>query len=101
MHLRKDRPLPVRHRSLALAVALGLAGAPAVAFEALNFSTPGLAEDLRGQIKSFSALTAAKEAEEQAKLAEKNRLLTRVVEDEAARKAARDAKYAARKARQR
>lgn len=61
MHLRKDRPLPVRHRSLALAVALGLAGAPAVAFEALNFSTPGLAEDLRGQIKSFSALTAAKE----------------------------------------
>ena len=39
------------------------------------------------------------EAERTAKEAEDNKLINRVVEDEAARKAARDARYAARKAR--
>nr|WP_274705541.1 autotransporter assembly complex family protein [Salipiger pentaromativorans] len=38
---------------------MGLAASPVVAFEALNFSTPGMDEDLRTQLKNNSALTAA------------------------------------------
>lgn len=50
----------------------------------------------REEAERMAALEIQKAAEEEARLAESKKLVARVLEDEAARKAARDARYAAR-----
>lgn len=52
------------------------------------------------QLEEATAALAVANAEAEAQAAEKNRLIERVIADEAARKAERDRRYAARKARQ-
>ncbi|EEX14982.1 surface antigen [Citreicella sp. SE45] len=53
--------MTLRRTSVALGIALSLSAIPAAAIETVNFSTPGMDEDLRAQIKSNSALAAAED----------------------------------------
>ncbi|EPX75937.1 autotransporter assembly complex protein TamA [Salipiger mucosus] len=53
----------LRRFDLALAATLSLAALPAAAFDALDFDTPGMDEDLRSEIKTNSALAEAENDE--------------------------------------
>ena len=53
--------MTLRRTSVALGIALSLSAIPAAAIETVNFSTPGMDDDLRAQIKSNSALAAAED----------------------------------------
>ncbi|GGG73842.1 outer membrane protein assembly factor [Salipiger pallidus] len=52
--------MTLRRLPAAFGLAFCLATSPASAFDALNFSTPGMDEDLRSEIENASALTLAK-----------------------------------------
>jgi hypothetical protein len=96
-----DPELVARRESIAAARAVRQAERDRLKQERLERERAEAAAAAEAELRAIAEAEAVAKAEVEAREAEQKRLTARVVTDEAERKAKRDAKYAARKARQR